>query len=193
MTSHDFLYGALVAFPLTSLTNLKLKIRVPKYLFGSYYMNSNTPLKSNVREFYQTQGYWKVVKQTLRFLDSADKLRRLLENSKWASQDATTRIYIKINISDEDKTSVQDLEYLGAIWKYLMDRYKWISKYDIVVTLQKVTQWQKDAKISIESSLQQLEQLNAELYEISNKEMQFNKKIILTLFLDRLPNKYKNI
>jgi hypothetical protein len=40
--------------------------------------------KSNIREFYQTQGCWKVVKQTLRFLDSANKLRRLLENSKWA-------------------------------------------------------------------------------------------------------------
>jgi hypothetical protein len=41
--------------------------------------------KLNVREFCQTQGCWKVVKQMLRFLDSADKLRRLLENSKWAS------------------------------------------------------------------------------------------------------------
>jgi hypothetical protein len=42
----------------------------------------------------------------LRFLDSADKLRRLLENSKWASQDVTARIYIKINISNKDKTLV---------------------------------------------------------------------------------------
>jgi hypothetical protein len=62
--------------------------------------------KLNVREFYQTQGYWKVVKQTLRFLDSANMLRRLLENPKWSLQDITTRIYIKMNISDKDKTSV---------------------------------------------------------------------------------------
>jgi hypothetical protein len=43
MTSHDFSYRALVAFPLTSLTSLELKIRVPEYLFGSYCTNSNTP------------------------------------------------------------------------------------------------------------------------------------------------------
>jgi hypothetical protein len=42
MTSHDFSYGALIAFPLTSLTSLELKIRVPEYLFGSYCINSNT-------------------------------------------------------------------------------------------------------------------------------------------------------
>jgi hypothetical protein len=43
MTSCDFLYGALVAFPLTSLTSLELKIHVPEYLFRSYCTNSNTP------------------------------------------------------------------------------------------------------------------------------------------------------
>jgi hypothetical protein len=53
----------------------------------------------------------------------------------------TARIYIKMNISDEDKTLVQDLEYLGAIWKYLMDRYEQISEYNAVVILRKVTQW----------------------------------------------------
>jgi hypothetical protein len=43
MTSHDFLYGVFVAFPLTLLTSLELKIRVPEYLSESYCMNSNTP------------------------------------------------------------------------------------------------------------------------------------------------------
>jgi hypothetical protein len=43
MTSLDFSYGVPVAFPLTSLTSLELKIHVPEYLSGSYYMNSNTP------------------------------------------------------------------------------------------------------------------------------------------------------
>jgi hypothetical protein len=43
MTSCDFSYGVFVAFPLTSLISLKLKIRVPEYLSRSYYMNSNTP------------------------------------------------------------------------------------------------------------------------------------------------------
>jgi hypothetical protein len=32
-----------VTFPLTLLTSLGLKIRMPKYLSGSYYINSNTP------------------------------------------------------------------------------------------------------------------------------------------------------
>src|SRR5581483_6296690 len=63
--------------------------------------------KSDVREFCQMQGYWKVVEQTLKLLESADKLKKLLGNPKWASQDATARIYVKINISEEDKTSVR--------------------------------------------------------------------------------------
>jgi hypothetical protein len=41
--SLDFLYGVPVAFPLTLLISLELKIRVPEYLSGSYYMNLNTP------------------------------------------------------------------------------------------------------------------------------------------------------
>jgi hypothetical protein len=43
MTSLDFSYGILVTFPLTLLTSLELKIYVPEYLSGSYYINSNTP------------------------------------------------------------------------------------------------------------------------------------------------------
>ena len=62
--------------------------------------------KSDVTEFCQTQGCWKVVEQTLKLLDSADRLKKLLENLKWASQDVTARIYIKKNICEEDKTSV---------------------------------------------------------------------------------------
>jgi hypothetical protein len=42
MTSCNFSYGALIAFPLTSLISLELKIHVPEYLSGSYCMNSNT-------------------------------------------------------------------------------------------------------------------------------------------------------
>jgi len=63
----------------------------------------------------------------------------------------------------------------------------------MVVALRKVTHWQKDLKMSIEGSLQQLEQLNAELYEISDKETRFNEKTILTLFLDGLLDEYENI
>ena len=43
MTSRNFSYGVLVAFPLTSFTSLELNIRVPEYLSGSYSTNSNTP------------------------------------------------------------------------------------------------------------------------------------------------------
>jgi hypothetical protein len=41
--SLNFLYRVPIAFPLTSLTSLELKICVPKYLSRSYYINSNTP------------------------------------------------------------------------------------------------------------------------------------------------------
>jgi hypothetical protein len=44
MTSLNFLKGLFIAFPLTSLTSLELKIYIPRYLLGSYYMNLKTPL-----------------------------------------------------------------------------------------------------------------------------------------------------
>src|SRR5271156_1795561 len=44
MTSLDFSYGALVALPLISLTNLDLKIRMPPCLIGSYCSKLNTSL-----------------------------------------------------------------------------------------------------------------------------------------------------
>jgi hypothetical protein len=40
----DFSYGALVALPLISLTNLDLKIRMPPCLIGSYCSKLNTSL-----------------------------------------------------------------------------------------------------------------------------------------------------
>ena len=42
--SLNFLKGVFITFPLTLLTSLKLKIRIPKYLLGSYYTNLKTPL-----------------------------------------------------------------------------------------------------------------------------------------------------
>jgi hypothetical protein len=44
MTSLNFLKRVFIAFFLTLLTSLKLKICIPKYLLGLYYMNSKTPL-----------------------------------------------------------------------------------------------------------------------------------------------------
>jgi len=42
--SLDFSKGVFVAFSLTLLTSLELKIRIPKYLLGLYCMNLKTPL-----------------------------------------------------------------------------------------------------------------------------------------------------
>ena len=44
MTSLNFLKKVFIVFPLTLLISLKLKIRIPKYLLGSYYINLKTPL-----------------------------------------------------------------------------------------------------------------------------------------------------
>ena len=41
MTSYNFLYRVLMVFPLTLLTSLELKIHIPEYLSGLYYINSN--------------------------------------------------------------------------------------------------------------------------------------------------------
>jgi hypothetical protein len=40
--SFDFLKGVFVAFPLTLLISLKLKICIPEYLLGLYYTNLKT-------------------------------------------------------------------------------------------------------------------------------------------------------
>jgi hypothetical protein len=149
--------------------------------------------KSDVKEFCETQGVWKVVQETLKRQGNPEELRRILDNPIWASQDATARLYIKRNIQLEDKTSVRDLNNSGAVWRYLMTRYERTTQYDVIIALRKVTLWKKDPQMDLETSLQQLEQLNAELYEISNKQQSFNELMILTMFLDGLPDEYEGI
>jgi hypothetical protein len=50
MISLDFSYETLVILPLISLTNLDLKMRMPPYLIGSYYLKLNTflPIKLSI-------------------------------------------------------------------------------------------------------------------------------------------------
>ena len=43
ITSLNFLKGVFIALPLTLLISLKLKIYIPKYLLGLYYINLKTP------------------------------------------------------------------------------------------------------------------------------------------------------
>jgi hypothetical protein len=63
----------------------------------------------------------------------------------------------------------------------------------MVILVQRITQWKKDPKVNVKASLQQLEQLNADLYEVSNQKYKFNKLIILTMFLNGLPEEYRII
>lgn len=74
-----------------------------------------------------------------------------------------------------------------------MDRYERTTQYDVVIALRKVVQWKKDPEKGIEDSLQHLEQLNAELYEISNRKNRFDELMILTIFLEGLPMKFDAI
>ncbi|KAJ5100741.1 hypothetical protein N7456_006995 [Penicillium angulare] len=149
--------------------------------------------RSDVEEFCQIQGVWKAVQKTLELQDKPEELARLLANQKWASLDATAKYYIKQNLKQEDKTTVRDYKNSGAVWKYLMSRYERTTQYDIVIALRKVIQWKKDSKMGIEDSLQQLEQLNAELYEISDKKNRFDELMILTIFLEGLPMEFDSI
>ena len=48
MTSRNFLYGVLIAFPLTSFMSLELNIRMPEYLSGLYSINLNTPFATKL-------------------------------------------------------------------------------------------------------------------------------------------------
>jgi hypothetical protein len=47
--------------------------------------------------------------------------------------------------------------------------------------------------MDVEASLQQLEQLNAELNEISDRKNKFDELTFLTIFLDGLPDEYEPI
>lgn len=102
--------------------------------------------------------------------------------------DATARYYIKRNI--QQKAAVRDLKNSGAVGKYLMSRYEWTMEYDMVILVQRIAQWKKDPKVDIEASLQQLEQLNADLYKVSNQKHKFDELMILAMFLNRLPEEY---
>jgi hypothetical protein len=60
----------------------------------------------------------------------------------------------------------------------------------MVILVQRITQWKKDPKVDVEASLQQLEQLNTNLYKVSNQKHKFNELMILTMFLNGLPEEY---
>jgi len=89
-------------------------------------------------EFCEIQKCWEVVEYTLEQQNRPDNMKTLLDDKDWKSQDAKAQYYIKKNIQPEDKTSVRDLQNSSAVWKYLMDKYKQKSKYDLVITQQKV-------------------------------------------------------
>jgi hypothetical protein len=71
-----------------------------------------------------------------------------------------------------------------------MSRYERTTEYDTVILVQRITQWKKDPKVDIKTSLQQLEQLNADLYEVSNQKHRLDELMILTMFLNGLPGEY---
>lgn len=152
-----------------------------------------TTWKSDVREFCQIQGVWEVVEQTLRRQNKPEELQKLLDQPLWASQDATARYYIMKSIKEEDMTAVRDMKSSGAVWKYLMSRYERTTQYDTVRLAQRITQWKKNPKVDIEASLQQLEQLNADLYEVSDQKIKLHELMILVIFLNGLPEEYSTM
>jgi hypothetical protein len=146
--------------------------------------------KSEVKEFCESQGVWAVVRHTSDRQDKADELKKLLEDENWATQDATARIYIKKNIDPDDKAATRDLTNSGAVWKYLMAKYERRTEFDNMILVRRITQWRKDPTKDIETSLQQLEQFNRELSEASDQKLCFQELMILTMFLDGLPEEY---
>ncbi|THC87262.1 hypothetical protein EYZ11_013291 [Aspergillus tanneri] len=145
---------------------------------------------SQISRFCKIQGCWTVVEETQKRLDKPEELERLLENKTWASQDALAQRYITENIQQSDMTTVRDYRSSGEIWTYLMEKYEKATKYDAMVLLQRITAWRKDPKVDLEASLQELEQWNADLYEISNKKHKFDEEMVLTMFLNGLPQEY---
>ena len=76
MTSCNFSYGMLIAFPLILLISLKLKIHMPEYLFGLYCINLNTPfvIKPLISYYWDSlKGFLGIVimPSCLNFIDSS--------------------------------------------------------------------------------------------------------------------------
>jgi hypothetical protein len=130
------------------------------------------------------------VEQTYNWRGNAPRVRKLLEDPGWRVSDATAKFYILQNLKVEGKASVQSLKTSGDMWAFLMEKYERTTEYDTVILVQRITQWKKDPKVDIEASLQQLEQLNADLYEISNQKHKFDELMILIMFLNGLPEEY---
>lgn len=146
--------------------------------------------KAQYKIFLETQGLWEALWHTYEWRDKPGLLRRLLEDNRWKSADATVKLYILRNIKQEDKVSVQDMKTSGEMWAYLLEKYERRTQVDVTTAIRKVIRWQMDSGMDLEEAMQQLEHFNAELIDISEGKMKFDEVLLIIIFLEGLPQKY---
>jgi hypothetical protein len=149
--------------------------------------------KNRIEMILESQGCWTVVEHTYNWRNDGPKIKKLMEDQGWKSQDATARIYILQSLKPEDETSVQGIKTSGGIWAYLMEKYERRTDVDVTIAIDQMLQWKMDPQIGLEEAMQRLEEHHSELIDISNGEIKFNQKVIIILFLRGLPQEYEPI
>ena len=97
-------------------------------------------------EFLNTQQCWKVVKitynwqRTLPEVNAQRKINKLLCDKDWSMSNSLAKLYIKEGIKQEDNLSIQLFVNMGAIWKFLMEKYEKKSVVEISMAIKKLIQ-----------------------------------------------------
>jgi hypothetical protein len=148
--------------------------------------------KSQLQIFFETQDCWDIIELTYQHRKHPESIKALFDKG-WKSANGRAKLYILKNIKPEDVTAIRDYPLSGEMWAYIVRKYERKTHVDVMYAIQKITTWKKDSSLDMESSLQQLEQLEAELKDVSNGKIQLGELMVLHFFLKGLPKEYETI
>ncbi|KAL3712502.1 hypothetical protein TMatcc_001201 [Talaromyces marneffei ATCC 18224] len=149
--------------------------------------------KLRMQIFLETQDCWDVVELTEKYQKDPEKVQALFAKKGWKSANGRAKLYILGNIKQDDISTVRDCKLSGEMWAYIRKKYERKTHVDIMMAIQRIVDWKKSAEASMEDSLQQLEQLEAELRDISDGQIKLGELMILNFFLRGLPKDYETI
>lgn len=149
--------------------------------------------KLRMQIFLETQDCWEVVELTENYRDNPEQIQALFAKKGWKSANGRAKLYILGNIKQDDISTVRDCKLSGEMWAYIRKKYERKTHVDIMMAIQRIVDWKKSAEASMEDSLQQLEQLEAELHDVSDGQIKLGELMILNFFLRGLPKDYETI
>ncbi|EED18965.1 conserved hypothetical protein [Talaromyces stipitatus ATCC 10500] len=138
--------------------------------------------KLRMQIFLETQDCWDMVELMEKYQKDPEKIQALSAKKGWKSANGRAKLYILGNIKQDDIST-----------GYIRKKYERKTHVDIMMAIQKIVDWKKSAEASMEDSLQQLEQLEAELRDVSDSQIKLGELMILNFFLRGLPKDYETI